>query len=236
MDNLLNYLTIYLGKTPLLAYLAVFLGGILTSFTPCLYPIMPITISVIGSASGGSRSKAFFYSLIYVLGISTTYSILGIIASLSGKIFGQISTHPLTFFIVGNICILLGLSMLGVFNLPSLDFGQKARSEGRKRKGWLGIYLIGLAAGLVIGSCTTPVLGVILAYVATKQNVVFGLTLLFTFAVGMCLLLIIMGTFTGLLISLPQAGPWMKKIEKVFGLILIAVGEYFLILMGKMLI
>lgn len=236
MDNLVNYLTISLEKASLLAYLAVFLGGVLTSFTPCLYPVIPITVSVIGSASGGSRTKALFYSVIYVLGIATMYSILGAIASLSGKLFGQISTHPLTFFIVGNICILLGLSMLGVFSLPSFDFGQKAREEGRKKKGWLGLYLIGLASGLVVGPCTTAVLGVILTYVATKQNVVFGLTLLFTFAVGMCLLLLLIGTFTGLLVSLPAAGPWLKKIEKIFGLLLIALGEYFLVVMGKMLV
>ncbi len=236
MDSLIAHLKIYLEQSPLLAYLAVFFGGILTSFTPCVYPVMPITVSVIGSASGGSRAKAFFYSIIYVLGIATMYSILGAIASLSGKLFGQISTHPLTFFIVGNICILLGLSMLGVFNLPSFDFGTRAREAGEKRKNWLGVYLIGLASGLIVGPCTAAVLGVVLTYVATKQNVIFGITLLFTFAIGMCILLIVIGTFTGLLTSLPVAGAWMKKIEKIFGLLLIAVGEYFLILMGKMLI
>lgn len=236
MDNLIANLQIYLEKAPLLAYVAVFFGGILTSFTPCVYPVMPITVSVIGGASGGSRSKAFFYSVIYVLGIATMYSILGAVASLSGKLFGQISTHPISFFIVGNICILLGLSMLGVFTLPSFDFGQKARQAGSKRKGALGVYLIGLASGLVVGPCTAAVLGVVLTYVATKQNVLFGVTLLFTFAIGMCILLIVIGTFTGLLASLPQAGPWMKKIEKVFGLLLIGVGEYFLVLMGKMLV
>lgn len=236
MDSLIANLQIYLESAPLLAYLAVFLGGILTSFTPCVYPVMPITISVIGSASGGSRAKAFFYSVIYALGIATMYSILGAVASLTGKLFGQISTHPVTFFIVGNICILLGLSMLGVFHLPSFDFGEKAKEEGSKRKGWIGIYLIGLASGLIVGPCTAAVMGVLLTYVATKQNVLFGITLLFTFAMGMCILLIVIGTFTGLLASLPQAGPWMKKIEKAFGLLLIAVGEYFLVLMGKMLI
>ena len=236
MDSLIGNLKIYLEQAPLLAYLAVFLGGILTSFTPCVYPVVPITIGVIGASAGGSKGKAFFYSIIYALGVSTTYAILGAIASLSGKLFGEISTHPLTFFIVGNIFILLGLSMLGVFNLPSFDFGGKAREQGNKRKGALGVYLIGLASGLVVGPCTAAVLGVILTYVATKQNVIFGMSLLFTFAVGMCILLVVIGTFTGLLTSIPAAGPWMKKIEKAFGWLLLAAGEYFLVMMGKMLV
>ena len=126
--------------------------------------------------------------------------------------------------------------MFDVIHLPSFDFGAKPREAGQKRMGFFGIYLIGLASGLIVGPCTAAVLGVILAFVATKQNVLFGITLLFTFAIGMCILLVALGTFTGLISSLPGAGSWMKKVERFFGWALIAIGEYFLITAGKFLI
>ena len=235
IENFLSGLEGYIQGAPLSAYVAVFVGGIAMSFTPCVYPVIPITISYIGAASAGSKGRAFLLSLFYVIGLSITYSVLGGIAALTGSLFGQISKSPLTYFIVGNICLLLGLSMLGAFELPIPGFlkNQKTVSKG---KGIISSLLIGMAAGLVVGPCTAAPLAVILSYVATEQNLVFGMTLLFVFAFGMGLLLIVLGTFTGLLTSLPKAGVWMERIKKVFGWILIFVGEYFLITMGKLLI
>lgn len=235
MQNLLSGLEGYMQGAPLAAYIAVFIGGIVVSFTPCVYPVIPITISYIGAASAGSKGKAFLLSLFYVLGISLTYSILGAIAALTGSLFGQISTSPLVYFLIGNLCLILGLSMLGVFELPIPGFlkGQKTFSKG---KGIIASFLVGSASGLIMGPCAAPPLLVILAYVATRQNLIFGITLLFVFAFGMGLILIVLGTFTGLLTSLPKAGAWLERIKKVFGWILILVGEYFLITMGKLLI
>jgi len=235
IENFLSGLEGYIQGAPIIAYMAVFIGGIAVSFTPCVYPVLPITISYIGAASSGSKSRAFLLSLFYVIGMAFTYAILGGIAALTGSLFGQISKSPLTYFFVGNICLLLGLSMLGVFELPIPGFlkNQKAVSKG---KGIISSFLVGMASGLVVGPCTAAPLAVILTYVATKQNLFFGMTLLFVFAFGMGLILIALGTFTGLLTSLPKAGLWMEKIKKVFGWILLLVGEYFLITMGKLLI
>jgi thiol:disulfide interchange protein DsbD len=236
IENLLSNLAAYAQGTPVVAFIAVFCGGILVSLTPCVYPVIPITVSYIGASSAGSRGKAFLFSLCYVVGMAITYAALGAFAALTGSLFGTISTSPIVYFIVGNICLLLGLSMLGVFELPMPGFLQRQKAPLAKGKGIIPSLLIGMASGLVVGPCTAPPLAVILAYVATKQNLLFGMALLFVFALGMGLLLILLGTFTGLLTSLPRAGTWLERIKKVFGWMLLLVGEYFLITMGKLLI
>lgn len=230
MEGLFKALEYYLESGQTMAYPIALLAGILTSFTPCVYPIIPITVGFIGARSAGSKGKGFLLSLSYVLGIAVTYSILGGIAALSGRIFGQISTSPITYLIIANVCIILGISMLGVFNLrlPMIQISKT------KSLGLLSAFFMGLASGLIVGPCTAPVLAVILTYVATKQNLVFGTSILFTFAFGMGFLLIILGTFTGLLISMPKAGPWLEKIKKIFGWILIVIGQYFLFTAGRL--
>lgn len=205
-------------------YIVAFVGGIFLSFTPCVYPLIPVVISFIGAAQTSSKKQKFFLSLIYVLGISLMYSVLGLISALGGKIFGQINANPITHLIVGIIFIFLGLSFLDVFTLSFFSFRHNIRP-----KGFFSIFLIGLLSGLVISPCLTPALGAILVYVGSKQNLLFGVTLLLTFAFGMGLPLILIGTFTGILTSLPKSGPWLDKIKKICGLILIFTGVYFLI-------
>lgn len=235
IQNLVSGLEGYIQGAPLVAYVAVFLGGVAISFTPCVYPVIPITVSYIGAASAGSRGRGFLLSLFYVFGMALTYSILGAVAALTGSLFGRIASSPATYLIVGNICVLLGLSMMGLFELPIPGFlkNQKTLTKG---KGVIPSLLVGMASGLVVGPCVAAPLGVVLAYVATKQNLFFGMTLLFVFALGMGVLLIVIGTFAGLLTSLPRAGNWLNGIKKVFGVILILIGEYFLITAGKFLI
>lgn len=217
------------------AYLAAFLGGLFISITPCVYPLIPVTIAVIGAQKAQSKSKAFLLSLSYVMGIAVTYSALGLIAALTGSLFGRIQTNPWTFFIVGNVCILFGLSTLDIFDLSFLfALSLKPKVKGLFGKGYAGNVLAGIIAGLVAGPCTAPALAVILTYVATTQKAILGATLLFTFAMGMGCLLILVGTFTVILTSLPKAGAWMLRIKKAFGLLLIALGEYFLIKAGSM--
>jgi cytochrome c-type biogenesis protein len=135
-------------------------------------------------------------------------------------------------FIVANICILFGLSMLDMFmiNIPFLSRLQCAKPKG---KGFLGVFVLGIIFGLVASPCTAPVLGVILAFVSTSHSYVYGVSLLFTYAIGVGVLLIMIGTFAGVLSHLPRSGAWMNHVKKVFGYIMIAMGEYFLIQMGK---
>ena len=217
----------------LLAFLAAYLGGILISFTPCTYPLIPVTIGFIGAQGSSSKLRGFFLSLFYVGGIAFTYSILGGAAALSGRIFGQMQTTPWTYFIMANLCLFTGLSMLDVFSL-SLPVPQKLmKLTGNKNiKGFLDSFLMGTVSGVVTGPCTAPALAVLLGYVAVKTNLLLGMSLLFVFALGMGTLLIIVGTFAGVIASLPKSGQWMTKIKTVSGLILIGAAEYFLYTAG----
>jgi len=233
IDNLLNSFSRYLTDASLLAFPAVYLGGVLISLTPCVYPVAPITIAFIGAHSDGSRWKGFGLSVIYVLGMAVTYTVLGAIAALSGKLFGQIQTNPWTYVLLANVCILMGLSYLGALSLPWQTPQCFARLQRREQTtGALGSFLVGVVSGLVVGPCTTPVLAILLSYVASRQNMLWGMSLLFVFSLGMGTLLIVMGAFAGLLSSLPKSGLWMVRISHLAGWILLAMGEYLLINAG----
>jgi cytochrome c-type biogenesis protein len=233
VENFINGLSAYLQESFLLSYLAVYLGGVLVSFTPCVYPLVPVTIAFIGARGSGSRSRALILSLIYVLGMAVTYTALGAIAALSGKLFGQIQSNPWTYFLIGNLCILMGLSMLDVFSLRIRTPSFVIRVQTRKKTaGMAGSFLVGAASGLVMGPCTAPALAVVLGYAATRQNMAFASSLMFVFALGMGTLLILIGTFAGLLAGIPKSGAWMVRISHGFGWILLGTGEYFLINAG----
>ena len=232
-ENLINNLSLYLQDSLFLAFLAAYLGGVVISFTPCTYPLIPVTAGFIGAQGSSSKLRGFFLSLFYVGGLAFTYSLLGGVAASSGRLFGQMQTTPWTYFIMGNLCLIMGLSMLDVFNI-SLPIPQKLTkiSTNNNKKGFVNSFLVGIVSGVVIGPCTTPVLAVLLGYVAVKTNILLGMTLLFVFAFGMGTLLIIVGTFAGVIAALPRSGVWMTKIKFVFGLILIGAAEYFLYTAG----
>lgn len=233
IENFINGLSAYLQGSVFLSILAVYLAGVLIGFTPCIYPVVPITVAYIGAHGAGSKSRGFILSLVYVAGMAVTYTVLGAVAALSGSLFGEIQSSPWTYFLIGNLCILMGLSMLDVFTftirMPSFIMRAQPR---KKRGGIVGSFLVGAASGLVTGPCTAPALAVILGYAATRQNLVLASSLMFFFAFGMGTLLILVGTFAGLLAALPRSGVWMTRISRIFGWILLGAGEYFLINAG----
>ncbi len=231
IDQFVNGMTGYLQDASLLAFLAAYLGGILISFTPCVYPVIPITVASICSHGRVSKKKSFVFSLVYVLGVSLTYSGLGAFAALQGKLFGQIQTNPWTYVIVANIFIFMALSMLGIFVLPVRTPDFLTRVKPRK-KGIFSIFFVGAVSGLIMGPCTVPVFAALLGYVATTQNILLGMGLLFTFAFGIGTPLILLGTFTSMLTSMPKSGAWMIAVNHISGWILLAMGEYFLIKAG----
>ncbi|WP_457574481.1 cytochrome c biogenesis protein CcdA [Desulfolithobacter sp.] len=230
MEQFLSQVDSYLHGSILLAFVAAYAGGLLASLTPCVYPMIPITAGVVTNANvGGSRGRGFLLSLAYVLGMACTYAALGLFAAATGRFFGTVNTSPWTFFLVGNIILLLGLGMLDVFRVPTF-----APRISTGIKGAPGVFLIGMASGLIAGPCTAPVLGALLAYVATTGNLLLGASLLFTFSFGMGGLLLVVGTFSGLLASIPRSGTWMVVIKKVMGFFMIGLAEYFLIQAGRM--
>lgn len=221
----------YLNENSLLAYPISLAGGVAASLTPCIYPILPILIGVIGAETTGSRLRGFFLSVSFVLGMALTYAVLGLIAALTGTLFGRFATHAVVSLVVGNICLVFALSMLGVFELRLP--GNWGRAGGNsKTKGLGAVFLMGATSGVVAAPCTVPVLGVLLAYVAQTSNLILGFTLLFTFALGLGLPLVLLGTFTGLVASLPRSGNWLVRIKQAFGIVLIVVAEFFILRAG----
>ena len=203
------------------------------SFSPCVYPLVPITLGFIGVKAGSSRLKGLILSLVYVFGLAITYSILGLIASFTGRLFGQISSHPISFFIIGNACIIAGLSFFDIININFT--GIRLQNKIKMKGDILSVFLLGLASGLIAGPCTAPALGTILLYVATKQNIFYGASLLFVFAYGMGFLLILVGTFSSFFMNLSRSGIWLARLKKLSGFILLGIGEYFLIKAGRLM-
>lgn len=229
MDNILASWGQNLNFNSPFVFIIVFIGGVLVSFTPCAYPLIPITIGFIGAKSAGSRLRGLLLSLSYVAGIAVVYSLLGAIASISGKVFGSLTSTPIVYFITANVFLILGISMLGVFNLP---LPKLLLRPGVKSGGVISAFLLGLVSALVVGPCTAPVLGGLLVYVATKENIFYGMLLLFIFAYGMGALLILLGTFTALLTALPKSGAWLERIKKACGAVLVLAAEYFFVKAG----
>ncbi|MDP6598215.1 MAG: cytochrome c biogenesis protein CcdA [Candidatus Poribacteria bacterium] len=209
------------------AFLFVFVGGILTSLTPCVYPLIPITVSVFGAGKGASRSKSFFLSVTYVLGMAVMYSILGVVVASTGALFGTIMINPVAIGIACTILIALGLSMLGAFEIQ-LPTVLQNRLNTVGGAGFGGSFLMGTVAGVIAAPCTGPALGAVLSYVATTNNVILGFFLMLTYALGMGLLFILIGTFSGLLSSLPTSGNWMYVLENIFGVAIIGMALFFL--------
>ena len=208
------------------ALFVVFAAGVLTSFTPCVYPMIPVTVTYIGGAAGGNRRRAVGLSVTYVLGLALMYAALGIAVALLGKTFGEWMRTPWVFAALGLIIAGFGLGMLDVFTIPALMTG--LQGQGARRGGFAGAALMGVAAGFVAAPCTAPVLGALLVYVAQTRNVVWGGSLLFVFALGLGLLLMLLGISSGLLASLPKAGVWMVRIKKGFGVAMLVIGAGFL--------
>jgi len=209
------------------AIFVVFVAGLLTSFTPCVYPMIPVTVTFIGGAAGGSRWRAFSLSTVYVLGLALVYSALGVVTALLGKQFGNFTRSPWIFAGVGVVIAVFGIAMLDWISIPVPGFFGKVQTKGVRRGGYLGAVLMGMAAGFVAAPCTAPVLGLLLVYVANTRDVVWGGTLLLFFALGLGFLLLVLGIFSGLLANMPKAGAWMDRIKKVFGVGMLFIAAWF---------
>ena len=210
-----------------LAFLLVFAGGILTSLTPCVYPLIPITVSVFGANESAGFLKSFLLSVVYVLGIVVTYSILGVAVASTGAVFGQIMANPWVVGFISLILVSLGLSMFGVFEIR-LPYAVQNRLNTVGGTGFAGAFAMGTVAGVIAAPCTGPALAVVLTYIATTGSLFLGFWLMFTYALGMGLLFIGIGTFSGLLSALPRSGGWMYILENVFGIAIITMALYFL--------
>jgi thiol:disulfide interchange protein len=207
--------------------LLVFLAGVLSSLTPCVYPLIPITISVFGARQADTRWQSFTLSLTYVSGIAITYAIMGLVAASVGSVFGAVLQSPLVLLGVALLFFLLGLSSLGVmdFRLPGNLQTRLSQTGGA---GYAGALIMGLVAGIIAAPCVGPIVAGILLYVAQQQDLLLGSVLLMVFAFGMGMLFLALGTFSSLIHRLPRAGGWMEGIKAVFGVVFIGLALYYL--------
>lgn len=256
MDSIFSELKSALQAGTFISMLAAlvfaYLGGILSSFTPCIYPMIPITMGFIGGASERSVKSGWILSSVYVLGMASVYTVLGIIASVSGKIFGTMTNTPGWYLTLGAIMILSSLWMMDVIKFDPniwvdrlMKAWKKKKSHGHGHHGhghvehreeatMAGAFVLGASSGFIAAPCTTPVLTTILSYIASTKSVIFGGTLMFSFALGLGTILVVAGTFAGAMKVLPRSGKWLHHVKLVSGLLILCLGEYFIFKAGTL--
>jgi cytochrome c-type biogenesis protein len=239
MDH--TQLAAQLSSHPWTAVPLLFGAGVLTSLTPCIYPMIPITAAIVGGGSvkrdaGASRLRPVALTLSYVLGLALVYATLGLIAGLTGTLFGSVSSNPWSYFVMANLLILFALVMLDVMPVPIPSALMARASQAGSRGGAVGAFVMGTASGLVAAPCSAPVMAAVLTWVGTTRSAVLGFIYLFVFSLGMCTFLVLAGVSTGALARLPRAGVWMQWVKRGFALIMLGAAEYYLVLTGQQLI
>ena len=206
--------------------LMAFLAGLLVSLTPCIYPMIPITASILSSSGDSSIFGHVIRSTMYVLGIATIYSTLGYISATTSVMFGQWMGNPWVVFALIIFFLYLAFSMLGFYELGNIKILGSSASQGKKRS-LISIFLFGLLSGTAASPCLSPPLAMLLGLVAKIGNPLFGFITLFMFALGMGMVLILVGTFSSFMTVLPKPGSWMEDIKRIFGFMMLFACIYF---------
>jgi thiol:disulfide interchange protein DsbD len=210
------------------AFLLVFLWGLALNLTPCVYPIIPITVSYFGGQSGGKTSGTFGLASVYVLGMAITYSVLGLAAALTGSILGTILQNEFVVVAVALVLVALALSMFGLYEIrvPARLNNLAGASSGKQ--GAIGAFLMGLTVGIVAAPCIGPFVLALLTFVGESANPILGFALFFTLALGLGFPFLFLAVLSGNITNLPKSGEWMEWVKKLFGIILVAMAIFFL--------
>ena len=226
-----------------MVYLLVFAGGIVAGFTPCIYPVLPLTVGYVGGAARGRKGHAFLLSLSLVLGMALVYAVIGTIFAAVGIQFGAIWANGWAVFAIAWFFILMSLFLMDVFPFPLPRFLQNLRARTGARQGILGAFIVGGISGLVVGPCTGPILAVVLVAVATTLQHAEGAAFilqalngglkLFLFGLGQGTLILLCGTFAGFLALLPKSGKWMVTVKKGFALLILIGASLILVFVGQ---
>ncbi len=229
-------LTATLTDHPLLAVVTLFGAGLVTSLTPCIYPMIPITIGILSGTSSvaPSRARTARLTLTYAVGLALFYAILGLIAGLTGSLFGTVSANPWARFAIGNLLLIFGLAMLDVIPVSAPERLMRWAS-GLGGGSYPAVFLLGATSGIVAAPCGAPAFAAVLTWVAATRSGLLGFVYLFVFSLGMTALLVAVGLFSGQLVALPRSGPWMVWVKKLAGVVLLGVAEYYFIEMGRVL-
>jgi len=204
----------------------VFLGGLALNLTPCVFPIIPITVSYFGNQAGGRMSKTVMLAVFYLLGMATMYSALGLAAALTGSLFGSALQNPIVLVFVALVMVALSLSMFGVYEIRVPM--RLAGVAGTAKTGVAGSFLMGLTVGIVAAPCIGPFVLGLLTFVGEMGRPVMGFLLFFTLAVGLGLPYVFLAIASGSMSKLPKSGEWMEWVRRLFGMVLIAMAVYFL--------
>lgn len=209
------------------AFVAIFFIGLALNLTPCVYPMISVTVSIFGGQSDTNMARVFAKALTYVLGIATMYSVLGVIAALSGGLFGSALQSPIVLAVIGLLLMGLALSMFGLYEIQ-MPYWLTSKLGGQSASGFIGVYISGLVVGVFAAPCIGPPIIALLAFVGAKGDPVFGFWSFFILSLGLGFPYLILGTFSGLLQKLPKSGVWMVWVKKVFGIVLVGVGLFYL--------
>ncbi|MDD4876141.1 MAG: cytochrome c biogenesis protein CcdA [Dehalococcoidales bacterium] len=227
MDGLLGNVVDIINSQSWLAFPASFLGGIVSSASPCVLAMIPLVIGYVGGYSEGSRKKAIQYSLVFTLGLTITFTALGVIAGAMGRLFGDVGSFWNYF--LPSLVILLGLQLVGVFRFIKLNINVSQRFLP-KRKALFGALLMGLLFGIIASPCATPVMAVILTFAAAKKEIVYSGGLLLAYALGHWVLVLGAGISVGFaqrVLESKGLSNFSSYARRVGGVILIGVGIYF---------
>jgi thiol:disulfide interchange protein DsbD len=218
----------FAGRSALAAVLLAFLTGLGLTFTPCVYPLIPVTVSLVGATAGRTRLDGLVRSLVYVFGISLTYSLAGVVAAMTGGVFGQWLQLPAVYL---ALAVLFAVLAGGMFELYSIDLSSqrlyRLQAALRGKLGLAGIGLIGLLSGAAATACIAPVIVWALTYVAQRGSPALGFLVFFSMAWGMGTPLVVVGTFAGAAQALPRPGEWMVVVKRMFGLALLGAAVYY---------
>jgi cytochrome c-type biogenesis protein len=225
-----------LRDAPLMAVPLLFGAGLATSLTPCIYPMIPITAGILGGAGavGRSRGRTAVMTLAYVSGLAVVYALLGLLAGLTGSLFGTVSSSPWAYFAMANLLLVSGLAMLDVVPVaaPRRLVEWAARLGGDSIG---GVFAMGAVSGLVAAPCGAPAFAAVLTFVGATGSAALGLLYLLVFSLGLTALLVVVGLSSGMLAAMPRAGRWTGWIKRAGGVLLIGMAEYYLVKMGGVL-
>ncbi len=229
------------------ALLLAYVGGVLSSLTPCIYPMIPITVGVVGGLQthheGRNNRLVIIRGLAYVSGMAIIYAFLGVLAGITGQVFGAFTNTAAWYMVLGGVMTLSALMMLDILPFDpqafldrikrSMGLGIGTKENDEKEATLLGAFILGASSGFIAAPCTTPVLTAILGYIAQTQSVLFGLGLMLFFSMGLGTILILIAAFAGSIRKLPRAGAWMNKVKIFSGILILVFAEYLMFKAGK---
>jgi len=210
-------------------FLALFVGGLLLNLTPCVFPMLGVTVSIFGARRKEPLPKVFGTAVLYVLGICVTYTALGVVAALTGGLFGAALQSVWVSVVLGGLMLLLSLGMFGLYEMQPPAW-MLDKLGGAQATNFAGAFLSGLGVGIIAAPCVGPFVVAVLALIAQKGDMGFGIQTMFTLSLGLGFPYLFLATFSNLLQALPRSGDWMVWVKHVFGLIMAAIGVYYILI------